>query len=274
MPVNSIQDILTTKAGFTTDAQGDIHVRGGRSDELSYIVDGVKMEDPLYRQTNNNFNKDAIKEMVIISGTFNAEYGDAMSGIVNITTKDGGNNYHGRLEYTTPTLEKSRYRSVNAFDGVKDQLTYTETSVMDKAIVPIPGQLRGSLSGPIFSKLTFFLSGYTSNTDSYLPHGYNSTADGFGKLTFFSSPTLKVAFSGQFTNTDRQGYNHKWKYRSDHQAVTKTKMNRQIFLITHTINSNLFYTANLSRFENKTKIQVGNKLPSEYRIGKIGRAHV
>ncbi|MEN8192821.1 MAG: TonB-dependent receptor, partial [Bacteroidota bacterium] len=69
MPVNSIQEILTTKAGFTVDANGDLHVRGGRSDEISYMVDGVKMEDPLYRETNNNFNKDAINEMVIISGT-------------------------------------------------------------------------------------------------------------------------------------------------------------------------------------------------------------
>jgi len=270
MPVNSIQDILTTKAGFMVDANGDIHVRGGRSDEISYMVDGVKMEDPLYRETNNNFNKDAINEMVIISGTFNAEYGDAMSGIVNITTQDGGSDFHGRVEYTTPTLEKSPYRGANAFDGVEDLLEYNETSVMDSATVPIPGQLRGSLSGPIFSKLTFFLSGYTNNVDSYLPHGYNSAVDGFGKLTLFATPTLKFALTGQITNSDRQGYRHAWKYRSDHQTHTKTKMNRQIFMVTHTVGKNIFYTANLSRFENKVLTQVGNKLPSEYRIGKTG----
>lgn len=272
MPVNSIQQILTTKAGFTVDANGDLHVRGGRANEISYMVDGVRMEDPLYRSTNNNFNKDAINEMVIISGTFNAEYGDAMSGIVNITTQDGGNEYHGRVEYTTPTLEESPYRKANAFSGVEDQLPYTEASVMDHAIVPIPGQLRGSISGPIFSKLTFFLSGYTSNTDSYLPHGYNTAVDGFGKVTLFATPTLKFALSGQLTNSDRQGYNHAWKYRSDHQVHTKTKMNRQIFLVTHTINKNIFYTANFSRFENKAKTQVGNKLPSEYTMGKTGES--
>ncbi len=272
MPVNSIQDILTTKAGFTVDANGDLHVRGGRADEISYMVDGVKMEDPLYRETNNNFNKDAINEMVIISGTFNAEYGDAMSGIVNITTQDGGRDFHGRVEYTTPTLEESPYRTANAFDGVEDQLEYTETSVMDEATVPIPGQLRGSLSGPIFSKLTFFLSGYTNNVDSYLPHGYNSAVDGFGKLTLFATPTLKFALTGQLTNSDRQGYSHPWKYRSDHQTHTTTKMNRQIFMVTHTVNKNLFYTANVSRFENKALTQVGDMLPSEYRIGKTGES--
>ena len=272
MPVNSIQQILTTKAGFMVDANGDMHVRGGRADEISYMVDGVKMEDPLYRETNNNFNKDAINEMVIISGTFNAEYGDAMSGIVNITTQDGGSDFHGRVEYTTPTLEESPYRTADAFDGVEDEGVYTETSVMDSttALVPIPGQIRGSISGPIFSNLTFFLSGYSVNKDSYLPHGYNSAVDGFGKLTFFATPTLKFALSGQLTSSDRQGYSHPWKYRSDHQTHTQTNMNRQIFMVTHTVNKNLFYTANISRFENKVLTQVGDKLPSEYEIGKTG----
>jgi len=270
MPINSLSEILTTKAGFTLDANGDLHVRGGRSGEISYMVDGVKLEDPLYRETNNNFNKDAINEMVIISGTFNAEYGDAMSGIVNITTQDGGRDFKGRVEYTTPTLEKSKYRRINAFSGVQDQLEYKERSVMDEAWISIPGQLRASLSGPILPELRFFLSGYTLNKDSYLPHGYNTSVDGFGKLTYFASPTMKFALSSQFTNTKQQGYSHAWKYRSEHQAHTTTKMNRQIITVTHTINGNLFYNANLSRFDNKSKVQVGDLPPSDYRIGKTG----
>ncbi|MCF6270521.1 MAG: TonB-dependent receptor [Melioribacteraceae bacterium] len=272
MPVNSIQEILTTKAGFTVDANGDLHVRGGRTDEISFMVDGVKMEDPLYRDSENNFNKDAINEMVIISGTFNAEYGDAMSGIVNITTKDGGSKFHGRIEYTSPTLVESPYRTANAFEGVEDELEYKETSVLDNAIVPVIGQIRGSLSGPITSKLTFFMSGYTVNTDSYLPHGYNTAVDGFGKLTFFVSPTLKLSLSGQITNSERQGYSHKWKYRSDNQARTKKNTNREIFMLTHTVNKNFFYIANISRFNNKMKIQVGNKSPSEYVRGVTGES--
>ncbi len=272
MPVNSIQEILTTKAGFTVDANGELHVRGGRTDEISFMVDGVKMEDPLYRDSENDFNKDAINEMVIISGTFNAEYGDAMSGIVNITTKDGGSDFHGRVEYTSETLIESPYRKANAFEGVEDELDYTERSVLDNSIVPLIGQVRASLSGPIFSKLTFFLSGYSVNTDSYLPHGYNSAIDGFGKLTYFATPTLKFSFSSQFTDSKRQGYSHKWKYRSENQATTTKNTNREIFIITHTVNKNFFYTANISRFDNKMKTQVGDKLPSEYVRGVTGES--
>jgi len=272
MPANTINEILTTKAGFTVDASGDIHVRGGRTDEISFMVDGVKMEDPLYRDYNNNFNKDAISEMVIISGTFNAEYGDAMSGIVNITTRDGGDTFHGRVEYTSPMLNESPYRTSDAYSesGVEDEGDYVESSVLDRSDIAIPGQLRLSINGPIVSKLSYFLSGYVLNEDSYLPHGYNIANNVFGKLSYFATPTLKFALSGEFTNSERQGYSHSWKYRSDHQSHTNRDINRGIFMVTHTVSSKFFYVANLSRFENKIKSQVGDKDPSEYVMRQTG----
>lgn len=270
MPVSTLQGILTTKAGFTTDANGDLHVRGGRTGELAYMVDGVKMEDPLYGEYSETFNKDAINEMVIISGTFNAEYGDAMSGIVNIITKDGGDAFHGRIEYTSPMINNSPYRSSNPFPGVEDESEYTEKSVYDRSDVYMLGTLRGSFEGPIFSNLTFFLSGFVNNEDSYLPHGYSLGRDGFGKITYFASPTLKLALSGQISRSERQGYSHPWKYFSENQAHTTTNTNRQVLMLTHTINSNLFYIVNLSRFENGLKVQVRDKLPSDYEIGKTG----
>ena len=270
MPVQTVQGILTTKAGFTTDAEGNLHVRGGRSGELAFMVDGVKLEDPLYGEYSETFNKDAVNEMVIISGTFNAEYGDAMSGIVNITTKDGGDAFHGRIEYTSPMINNSPYRTSNPFSGVEDEAEYVEKSVYDRSDVYIPGTLRASLEGPIFSSLTFFLSGFVNNEDSYLPHGYKLGRDGFGKLTYFVSPTLKLALSGQIARTERQGYNHRWKYLNENQAHTTINTNRQVLMLTHTINSNLFYIVNLSRFENGQKVQVGDKLPSEYEISKTG----
>lgn len=270
MPVTSIQDILTTKAGFTTDANGELHVRGGRTGEIAYMVDGVKVDEPLYGGFNATLNRDAINEMVVISGTFNAEYGDAMSSIVNIVTQDGGKSFHGKLEYTSAMLNNSPYRSANPFPGVEDQYDYESKSIYDDLAVSIPGMLIGSFSGPILSNLTFFLSGVYKNEDSYLPHGYNLERDGFGKLTYFPIPTVKLAFSGQLTDREYQGYSHQWKYLSDHQSHRRIKSNRLGLIFTHTVSSSLFYKVNLSRFENNTKVQVGDKLPSQYEMGRTG----
>jgi len=270
MPVNSIYDILTTKAGFTTDSEGQLHVRGGRTGEIGYLIDGVKVDDPLYGSFSNTLNKDAINEMEVISGTFNAEYGDAMSSIVNLVTKDGGSTLHGKIEYTSPMINNSPYRKTNPFPGVVDEGNYVSKNMSDQQIIPLPGMFTLSLNGPVFSKLTFLLSGVYRNEDSYLPHGYNVEGDGLAKLTYSFSPTVKLSLSGQMTGREYQAYRHPWKYLSDHQTHTEIKSNRLGLIFTHTLSNSFFYVANLSRFENNQVVQVGDKLPNEYVMGRTG----
>jgi len=90
LPVNEVSEILNLQAGFV-----DGHLRGGRSSEVAYWVDGMPMTDGYDGSTVIDINKDAIREMQLISGSFNAEYGQAMSGIVNITTNEGSNEFGG-----------------------------------------------------------------------------------------------------------------------------------------------------------------------------------
>ena len=99
MPVNSFNEIMTTMAGVVENenANSGIHLRGGRTGEISYLVDGFLIENALYGGMSLDIAKDAISELSLITGAFNAEYGKAMSGIVNIVTKEGTPNYHGGL---------------------------------------------------------------------------------------------------------------------------------------------------------------------------------
>ncbi|MBN2011110.1 TonB-dependent receptor [candidate division KSB1 bacterium] len=272
MAITDFQDVLTTKAGFTRDAEGEIHVRGGRTGEIAYMIDGMYVEDPLYGGFNSMINEDAIDEMVVISGTFNAEYGDAMSSIVNIVTKDGGTNYTGKLEYTSSYLNKSPYREQNPFPGVKDSYVYQEQSIIDQNDLPLAGMVNASFSGPIpgLNKLSFFVSDRFKNEDSYLPHGYILERDEFGKLTWRFNPSMKLTLTGQRTRNESQSYNHAWKYRSDHQQVGAKKTMRLGLTWTHTISPNLFYTTSLSRYKYNWRVQVDGKLPADYEIGQTG----
>ncbi|MFQ6091905.1 MAG: carboxypeptidase-like regulatory domain-containing protein [bacterium] len=114
MPVTNIQQIMETQAGVVAvqgyqnkvpgfEARGidQIHVRGGRNAEVAYQIDGMYVEDPIYGGRGTNLNREAINEMVVITGNFNAEYGDAMSQVVNIVTKEGGTNYSGMVEHSS-----------------------------------------------------------------------------------------------------------------------------------------------------------------------------
>jgi len=90
MPVENLDDIIELQAGVM-----DGHFRGGRQGEVGYLIDGVPVTDAFNGNLPINVENNAIREVEIISGTFNAEYGQAMSGIVNIVTKEGSAQYEG-----------------------------------------------------------------------------------------------------------------------------------------------------------------------------------
>jgi len=97
LPVVNVGDVLDLQAGFVRDAGGQLHIRGGRATEIMYLIDGVQVIDPLNRQAGLTVDNQAIEELQAISGTFNAEYGQALSGVINIVTKSGSEQLQGTL---------------------------------------------------------------------------------------------------------------------------------------------------------------------------------
>jgi hypothetical protein len=93
LPVREVNDVISLEAGVVEDASGALHIRGGRSNEIAYFIDGVRITDPLNRNAGITVDNQAVQEVQTISGTFNAEYGQAMSGIINIVTKRGSDKF-------------------------------------------------------------------------------------------------------------------------------------------------------------------------------------
>ncbi|MCK5033777.1 MAG: TonB-dependent receptor, partial [Calditrichia bacterium] len=128
----------------------DGHFRGGRDGEVSYLVDGV--------QTGITLNVDAVQEIEVISGTFNAEYGKVMSGIVNTAPKTGGENYS-----TSFKLYTENFMTGHDYVG------------LDKADIFHKVEARLSFGGPVpftNKKLYFFVFGNTID-DKGLYYGIN-----------------------------------------------------------------------------------------------------
>jgi outer membrane receptor for ferrienterochelin and colicin len=116
LPVTEISDILELQAGFV-----DGHLRGGRSGEVAFWLDGVPMTDVYDGQSVVDVNKNSVEEMQIISGAFNAEYGQAMSGIVNIVTKDGSNDFRGSVSLYAGDFLSSHddiFLNINKFNPI------------------------------------------------------------------------------------------------------------------------------------------------------------
>lgn len=220
MPVETANEVLALQGGVTKDAAGDLHVRGGRSGELAYYVDGVEISNPLLG-TTPEFHKNIVSEMSLLSGTFNAEYGNVMSGVVNVVTPDGGERLTSGIEYTSLALNRSPYRKkdwMNAldslwFDAHRDS---ADTSLYEvyHPDVPFLGEVNAHVAGPFFfdRNLRFYLFGNYSNQESALPFGYSLDRAVNGKLTKKISPGMKIFVDAHYLYNEVQHYNHLYKY--------------------------------------------------------------
>ncbi|RPH92905.1 MAG: TonB-dependent receptor, partial [Calditrichaeota bacterium] len=93
LPLQDLSDVIQMQAGVVEG-----HFRGGRLGEVSYMVDGVPVNESFSGTSSTiTIENDVVKDLEVITGTFNAEYGRAMSGIVNAVTKDGSDQIHGRI---------------------------------------------------------------------------------------------------------------------------------------------------------------------------------
>ncbi len=88
--------IIGAEAGSV--GTGNVRVFGGVESDNVFLIDGLNTTDPLTGTFGTNFNFDAIEEVSIQTGGFEAEYGQALGAVVNVVTKSGGNSFNGALD--------------------------------------------------------------------------------------------------------------------------------------------------------------------------------
>ncbi len=99
LPVDTFQEAVALKSGVVQQA-GQLHFRGGRAGEVQYQIDGIPVNDPLVGG-GVNVATVSVSDSDVLLGGFDAEYGNAQSGIVNIITQEGGDKFQGDLSYMT-----------------------------------------------------------------------------------------------------------------------------------------------------------------------------
>lgn len=266
--VESIADIVGQQAGVST-SNNEIHIRGGRVDESQFIVDGLSIKDPLTGKTSTLYvNSNAIEELEFITGGFNAEYGQALSGIINVKLKEGAKNFEGSFRYKT------------------DQIFGANGVSTDNIEFTLGGPLVGGNSKILPGYLSYFVSGYLYLSDSYLPGStqlypyrewmnaitsrQENNLSTMAKLSWNYSQKYKFSISYNQSANINQGYFSSSSFPYAYQEIldnypTYTRESKVVnALWTHTINPKLFYTVNAGYFFTSFHKAVQNKHWSEY----------
>ncbi len=231
LPLEDVSAVVNLQAGVV-----DGHFRGGRSNEVKYLIDGVPVNDAFSGQSALSAEVNSIEEIQVLTGTFNAEYGEALSGVVNQVTKIAGDSYSGNISAYT-----GDYVSNNSkiFQNIDDINPFSTHNIQGNISGPVPGLgnlLKFFLSGRynyddgyIYGKRIFNpsdSSNFSANDskdwhigstgdNKYVPMSFNERLSLQGKLSIDVGSGKGIVVSGMYQDQEYRDYNHSFQINPD-----------------------------------------------------------
>lgn len=271
MPVTSVEEILKSQVGVV-ERSGELHMRGGRANEMTYVVDGVVIKDPLggYGAVEKamNISGNVVEDLQIIKSGYAAEYGNAVSGIINITTKGGTDITKGHMEYFTDDLGTTilNKNSFN-YDRLEFNLSGPEPLFSERLLPKLgidwfdDGKVKYSISGSI-DKSDEYVS-YKDYFSSTVHRDYptrsilglfdltdrnNNRYEARAKVGWQASPKVKVSFDYAGSWSDYVPFGYNFIYTPATAAWTHEQASTYSLKLTHSLDKNTFYEVMLSRY--------------------------
>jgi outer membrane receptor protein involved in Fe transport len=256
LPVQDLQDVVNLQAGVV-----DGHIRGGRIGEVQYQVDGVTMNDPVTNQAGLKLDRSLLEEVQVVSGTFDAEYGQAMSGVVNAVLRRGTS----RFDWNAEAYLGSFVYPGNA-DARGTPYEFHPTGIQSYQM---------SVSGPLASwNTTYLLNAHAGAFDDYVdatrrftpwqaktpldkiatandstpevsPLGRTRAATGVVRLTNHSIPGVELNYQAIVEGAEGRKTNYLFRLNPDGLTDQHTLSLVQGIDWTHTLNTKTFYTLSL-----------------------------
>ncbi len=248
----------------------DIHVRGGRGGEILYMVDGVPVTHPIYGGRDVlDLNVVDVQEMELITGAFSAEYGQAQSGVVNITTRSGSEEFIGGIEYKTD--------EVNFFGNYYN--THYSSFYLGGP-EPISRTILPTLGIKLPGKMNYFISGNTNMTNTpYNNHQSRDDIDVLGldvkekqdnslnlnaKINWGITNNIETAFSFHGSWKKWSRFDWLWRNYPDHMIKYSRNNLNFNFRLNHVLSKSTFYNINFGFLKVNYNGSLDGRSPADF----------
>jgi hypothetical protein len=131
-----------------------LNVNGARARSNMVSVDGADAVDNSVNGIRATVSQEAVQEFQLILSNYNAEYGRATGGVINIVTKSGGNDIHGDA---FGFFRNKAFQARNAFSGQIDPIT-GDLAPVKQAYTRVQAGL--TLGGALKKDKTFYFFSY------------------------------------------------------------------------------------------------------------------
>ncbi|MBN2007917.1 TonB-dependent receptor [candidate division KSB1 bacterium] len=236
LPVQSFQEIVEIQPGVAAG-----HIRGGRNNEILYLVDGFPVQEAIEGKVGSELPISSIIDMTVQTGGFNAEYGNAMSGVINILTREGTDKFDANGQ-----ISAIRYSYQNPFSDHSNEPDYISEFNIGGAIGP--QHLKYFLSADArvpntqWKREDFGQRLLIFNNDKSCNTNIN------GKLTYHPGKSWKLTLQGLFSYWRWNEYDNRWKFNLAGLPDRSKKSYRTSMTAVHTITPQMFYEIRFSRY--------------------------
>ncbi len=231
LPLEDIESVVNLQAGVV-----DGHFRGGRSNEVKYLIDGVAVNDVYSGNSSLDAEVNSIEEVQVLTGTFNAEYGEALSGVVNQVTKIAGNDYTGKISFYSGDYFTPRSEVYPNIDEINPQDIYNIQGSIGGPVPYSGGLLKFFISGRYYSDGGYIFgqrrfnpsdsSNFSANDpenwfvgatgdNEFISMNFNKRLTLQGKLALKVGGGKGIVFNGMYQDRKYRDYNHRFKLNPD-----------------------------------------------------------
>jgi outer membrane receptor protein involved in Fe transport len=231
LPVDTFQDIVELQPGVSAGG----HIRGGRASETLYVVDGLPAQDPTQGGSALMIPRSALSELNIHTGGFDAEFGNALSGVVQVVTRRGGNTHQGLLRVDADDLDR-------LIGGSEHSGRH---------------EVEAQVSGPLSSDHAFYLLAgdhVVEDTRWWQDFERNDLSGPnrrqtslFGRVDLYASPVLR--FTGEGVRSQEWGRGYEWRWRRNLTGLPDDwrDTSRLSLTLNHMLSPLVFYELHLSK---------------------------
>lgn len=233
LPVTDVSGVLALQQGFLevpqntdivsfTDTRRNvlspIRIRGGRAGETLTLVDGIPVNNIVFGGRAFDLTTAAVQQLDYQKGGFEPQYGNALSGIINIATREGGTNLAGNVEYQTTEVGGafgSNYDELKGLNLLRGYISGPVPGTQDKVRFVVAGQFSSGADEVLeFDRDVSRFTGETTVLSRFnAPHpldvfpgwrafGYDNEQNIFAKATINFTPSSKLNLS--FVDYERQ----------------------------------------------------------------------
>ena len=127
------QDALPLLPGVVRGLDGLIRIKGGRTNQTNTLVNSASVTDSFTGQPALTLPAVAIQSVQVLSNPFSSEYGQFASGIVNVDTRTGTDEWKFLFEDPVPRFRWINHRQTHGVESASPHLTFAGPLEIGKA---------------------------------------------------------------------------------------------------------------------------------------------